>query len=98
MILRRRLIGGGLLLIAWLLVWVQELRIIAVAHHFPNASITVVDIDQVVIDMVREYYPMLDWLAFLMPRRKPPMVTPSPAINCARCTAICPAKATSILT
>jgi hypothetical protein len=32
-------------------------------HHFPNASITVVDIDQVVIDMVREYYPMFDWLA-----------------------------------
>ena len=33
------------------------------AAHFINASITVVDIDQVVIDMVREYYPLFDWLA-----------------------------------
>ena len=33
------------------------------AHHFPQAQITVVDIDQVVIDMVRSHYPLLDWLA-----------------------------------
>jgi len=32
------------------------------AHHFPNASMTTVDIDQVVIDMVRDHYPMLRWL------------------------------------
>lgn len=32
------------------------------AHHFPNASITVVDIDQVVEDMVRDHYPLLAWL------------------------------------
>ncbi|MDA3959406.1 MAG: fused MFS/spermidine synthase [Planctomycetota bacterium] len=32
------------------------------AHHFPEASITVVDIDQKVIDMVRDHYPMLRWL------------------------------------
>lgn len=33
------------------------------AHHFPQVAITVVDIDQVVIDMVRDHYPLLDWLA-----------------------------------
>jgi hypothetical protein len=32
------------------------------AHHFPNASITVVDIDQVVEDMVCDHYPLLAWL------------------------------------
>lgn len=32
------------------------------AHHFPEASITVVDIDQVVIDMVHDHYPFIDWL------------------------------------
>jgi hypothetical protein len=32
------------------------------AHHFPLASITVVDIDQVVEDMVRDHYPVLAWL------------------------------------
>ena len=32
------------------------------SHHFPNASITVVDIDQVVEDMVRDNYPLLAWL------------------------------------
>ena len=32
-------------------------------HHFPNASITVVDIDQVVIDMVEDYYPFLHWMS-----------------------------------
>jgi len=32
------------------------------AHHFPMASITVVDIDQVVEDMVRDHYPLLAWL------------------------------------
>jgi len=33
------------------------------AHHFPHASITVVDIDQVVIDMVKDRYPLLQWLS-----------------------------------
>lgn len=33
------------------------------AHHFPQAAITVVDIDQAVIDLVRAHYPLLDWLA-----------------------------------
>ncbi len=33
------------------------------AHHFPEASITVVDIDQVVIDMVYDHYPFIDWLS-----------------------------------
>ena len=37
------------------------------AHHFPEASITVVDIDQAVIDMVYEHYPLLDWLAHEAP-------------------------------
>jgi spermidine synthase len=32
------------------------------AHHFPQASITVVDIDAAVIDMVRDHYPLLRWL------------------------------------
>jgi SAM-dependent methyltransferase len=36
--------------------------IATLAHHFPEAAITVVDIDQVVIDMVRDHYPLLDWL------------------------------------
>ncbi|MFW5750866.1 MAG: spermidine synthase [Planctomycetota bacterium] len=31
-------------------------------HHFPNASITIVDIDKVVIEMVRDHYPFLRWL------------------------------------
>lgn len=33
------------------------------AHHFPEATITCVDIDQAVIDMVEDHYPMLRWLA-----------------------------------
>lgn len=33
------------------------------AHHFPEASITVVDIDQVVIDMVLDHYPFIEWLS-----------------------------------
>jgi hypothetical protein len=32
------------------------------AHHFPRASIVAVDIDPVVVDMARSYYPFLDWL------------------------------------
>ncbi len=32
------------------------------AHHFPHASITVVDIDQTVIDLVRDHYPFMRWL------------------------------------
>lgn len=31
-------------------------------HHFPKAVITVVDIDRVVIEMVRDHYPLLRWL------------------------------------
>ncbi|TVR44448.1 MAG: hypothetical protein EA402_07165 [Planctomycetota bacterium] len=31
-------------------------------HHFPEASIAVVDIDRVVIDMVVDHYPFLAWL------------------------------------
>lgn len=37
--------------------------IATLAHHFPQAAITVVDIDQVVIDLIRTHYPMLNWLA-----------------------------------
>lgn len=36
--------------------------ILVLAHHFPQASITVVDIDQKVIDMVREHVPLTNWL------------------------------------
>jgi hypothetical protein len=32
------------------------------AHHFPQASITVVDIDGVVEDMVKDHYPLINWL------------------------------------
>ncbi len=32
------------------------------AHHFPDAAIAVVDIDQRVIDIVRAHYPLIDWL------------------------------------
>lgn len=32
------------------------------AHHFPEASIAVVDIDRVVIDMVVDHYPFIAWL------------------------------------
>jgi len=32
------------------------------AHHFPQASIDVVDIDQSVIDLVRDHYPLMRWL------------------------------------
>lgn len=32
------------------------------AYHFPQAAITVVDIDRVVIELVRDHYPLLDWL------------------------------------
>jgi spermidine synthase len=37
--------------------------IATLAYHFPNAAITVVDIDQVVVDMVRDHFPLLHWLA-----------------------------------
>ncbi len=37
--------------------------IAVLAHHFPQASITVVDIDPVVIDVVMGHYPLLAWLA-----------------------------------
>ena len=33
------------------------------AHHFPEASITVVDIDKAVIDMVYDHYPFIEWLS-----------------------------------
>src|SRR5690606_38779378 len=33
------------------------------AHHFPNVSITVIDIDQAVIDLVDSHYPLLHWLS-----------------------------------
>lgn len=33
------------------------------AHHFPNISITVIDIDQAVIDLVDDHYPLLHWLS-----------------------------------
>ena len=33
------------------------------AHHFPEASIAVVDIDQVVIEMVLNHYPFIAWLS-----------------------------------
>jgi hypothetical protein len=36
--------------------------IAVLAHHFPHAEITVVDIDQVVNDMVVDHYPLLRWL------------------------------------
>jgi Spermine/spermidine synthase domain len=32
------------------------------AYHFPQASITVVDIDHVVEDMVKDHYPFINWL------------------------------------
>lgn len=32
------------------------------AHHFPQAAITVVDIDQRVVDMVTDHVPLLRWL------------------------------------
>ena len=32
------------------------------AHHFPEASITVVDIDREVNEIVRKHYPLLRWL------------------------------------
>ena len=35
----------------------------ALAYHFPQAAITVVDIDQVVVDMVRAHFPLLEWLS-----------------------------------
>lgn len=35
----------------------------ALAYHFPQAAITVVDIDQVVVDIVRAHYPLLEWLS-----------------------------------
>ena len=31
-------------------------------HHCPKAEITVVDIDRVVIEMVRDHYPLLKWM------------------------------------
>ncbi|MBA2481206.1 MAG: fused MFS/spermidine synthase [Planctomycetes bacterium] len=33
------------------------------AHHFPQASITVVDIDRKVIEMVRDHFPLIRWLS-----------------------------------
>jgi len=33
------------------------------AHHFPEACVTVVDIDPTVIRMVRDHHPFIDWLA-----------------------------------
>lgn len=36
--------------------------IATLAYHFPKAAITVVDIDQVVVDMVKDHYPFLHWL------------------------------------
>jgi hypothetical protein len=37
--------------------------IATLAYHFPKAAITVVDIDQVVVDMVRDHFPLLHWLS-----------------------------------
>ncbi len=37
--------------------------IATLAYHFPLAAITVVDIDQVVVDMVRDHFPLLRWLS-----------------------------------
>ncbi len=37
--------------------------IAVLAHHFPGAAITVIDIDGRVIQMVRDHYPLIDWLA-----------------------------------
>ena len=36
--------------------------ILVLAHHFPQASITVVDIDQKVVDIVRDHVPLTRWL------------------------------------
>ncbi len=36
--------------------------ILVLAHHFPEAAITVVDIDQKVIDIVRDHVPLTNWL------------------------------------
>lgn len=36
--------------------------IAVLTHHFPEASITVVDIDRVVIELVHDHYPLLRWL------------------------------------
>ena len=36
--------------------------ILVLAHHFPEAAITVVDIDQKVIDIVRDHVPLTRWL------------------------------------
>ena len=36
--------------------------ILVLAHHFPNAAITVVDIDQKVNDVVRDHVPLTRWL------------------------------------
>ncbi|NRA37063.1 MAG: fused MFS/spermidine synthase [Planctomycetes bacterium] len=40
----------------------SAIGISVLAHHFPEASITVVDIDQTVIDMVLGHYPFMNWL------------------------------------
>ncbi|GDY12539.1 hypothetical protein LBMAG53_14170 [Planctomycetota bacterium] len=42
------------------------------AHHFPDAAITVVDIDGVVRDMVMDHYPLLRWLTTQVTTRKEP--------------------------
>lgn len=37
--------------------------IAVLAHHFPQLAVTVVDIDEKVIDLVRGHYPLLRWLS-----------------------------------
>ncbi len=37
--------------------------IAVLAHHFPNAAITVVDIDRKVVEMVRDHFPLIRWLS-----------------------------------
>jgi spermidine synthase len=37
--------------------------IATLAYHFPLSAITVVDIDQVVVGMVRDHFPLLRWLS-----------------------------------
>jgi hypothetical protein len=36
--------------------------IAVLAHHFPEASITVVDIDRKVVEIVRDHFPLIAWL------------------------------------
>ena len=53
------------------------------AHHFPEASITVVDIDKVVNEMVVDHYPFIDWLT----TQKTSDGRPA-GIGCQRCPSI----------